>query len=124
MAKLFDFARLIKKYADVFTFQGAVAGGSYKGGQWVPGAPPEPVKLQGAIMPLSEQRVYQSGGTYTTQDRQLYLYRPLPDALDGAKVGYQGHTYSVEQDVDWSAYADVYAYVLRRVSKFEKSAGN
>lgn len=124
MSQLFNFTRLIQKYATAFIFHGVASGGSYKGGEWVPDAPPEPVKMQGAVVPLSAQKVYQLGGSYTTQDRQLYLCSPLPDALKGATAEYQGHTYNVEQDTDWSTYADVYVYLLRRVSEFENAAGN
>lgn len=124
MSQLFNFTRLIQKYSAVFTFHGVASGGSYQGGEWVPNPPPEPVKMQGAVVPLSAQKVYQLGGSYTTQDRQLYLCQPLPGALNGATVEYQEHIYKVEQDTDWSAYADVYVYLLRRVSNFENTAGS
>lgn len=124
MASLYNFTRLIKRYSRAFSFVPAAAStGKYSGGDLVPGPKSEPVIMSGAIVPLSEQKIYQSGGSYTTQDRQLYLCRPLPDALKGASVEYQGHNYSVEQDTDWSAYADVYVYLLKRVSKFENSKG-
>ena len=124
MAQLFNFTRLIQKYSDTFTFHGVASDGSYKGGEWVPDAPPEPIKKQGAIVPLTAQKVYQLGGSYTTQDRQLYMCSSLPDVLKGATVEYQEHTYNVEQDADWSTYADVYVYLLRRVSKFENTEGS
>lgn len=124
MAQLFNFTRLIQKYSTTFTFHGIASGGSYKGGEWVPNPAPKPVQMQGAIVPLTAQKVYQLGGSYTTQDRQLYMCSPLTDALKSATVEYQGHTYNVEQDADWSAYADVYVYLLRRVSKFENAEGS
>ncbi len=122
MANLYDFTRLIQKYSRTFTFQGVSSEGRYSGGQWISDPAPPPQRMQGAIVPLTAQKVYQLGGTYTTQDRQLYMASPLPDALKGARIIDQDHQYSIEQAADWSNYADVFVYLLRRVSQFEKPA--
>jgi hypothetical protein len=120
--KLYNFARLIQRYSCDFDFLPA-ASGTYDAGKWVPGEAPASPK-HGAIVPMSKQKLYQPGGTYTTQDRQLFMTSPLPDALEGAHVQSKGNIYTIEQDTDWSDYADVYAYVLRRVSQFDRPASS
>lgn len=119
--KLYNFARLIRKYSTTFCFY-VQNGGHYESGKWVTG---ESAKYEatGAIIPMSESRIRESGGAYTSKDRELYMMQPIPDSLRGAQVCYQGCTYSVEAETDYRDYADVYVYVLKWVSLFDKEAG-
>lgn len=112
MKKLYNFKRLIKKYSVDFCLHRTQ--GQYVHGKWVAGG--ELVKnMRGAIVPMSLKKVYHSGGTYTTDDRELYLSKPLELPLSDLKVVYKGNIYSVEQGRDFDEYADVATYNLKWV---------
>lgn len=117
--KFYNFNRLIDKYSVNFTFVSR-GDGEYVGGQWVKGNEIKKT-CKGAIVPLSDQKIYQSGGTYTSRDRQLYTKTKLFDALNESKVVYKNNLYSIESEVDYDDYADVYVYTLKWVSVFDKS---
>ena len=119
--KLYNFTRLIQKYSTRFYFLTQTKG-HYESGKWVEG---EPIMQEatGAIVPMSESRIRQSGGVYTSKDRQLYMLQPIPKALQGTKVCYQDCVYSVEAETDYRDYADVAVYTLKWVSLFDKEAG-
>lgn len=112
MGKLYNFTRLINKYKCDYTLlyhaEGKYEGGLYKDGETI-----TEIKT-GAIVPISSKKIYQSGGTYSAKDKQLYSLTRIPKALLGAKVLYQGNTYSIEEDADYSEFADVFIYVLRK----------
>lgn len=111
--KLYNFKRLINKYSVKFCLH-RIQGG-YVGGKWELGG--ELVKeMRGAIVPIGEKRVYSSGGTYTSQDRELYTTERLKDALCDLRVVHNGNTYTVEGVKDFGDYADVYVYTLKWVS--------
>ncbi len=112
--KLYNFTRLISKYKTTFEIVDK-KGGYYNGGIWEPGES-ETIKKQGAIVPMSERKLYQQGGTYTTQDRELYMFEKIPESLSDNYVIYKGNRYKIEEETDYSEYSDVYVYVLRRVS--------
>ena len=113
--KLYNFTRLIQKYSLDFTVH-QKKGGEYVAGKWVDG---EPVvtPMRGAVVPLSEKKIYDSGGTYTTQDRELYLTRRLDGDLSALTVCFKGNTYAVEESRNFEDYADVAVYVLKWISK-------
>lgn len=118
--KLYNFARLIQKYSAEFQFL-VQTEGHYESGEWVESE--EIVETgTGAIIPMSESRIRDSGGVYTTQDRQLYMLHRIPEALKGAQIRYKGILYSVENEISHEDYADVYVYVLKWVSLFDKGA--
>lgn len=112
--KLYNFKRLINKYSVTFSLHRTQ--GSFVGGRWELGG--EVIgEMRGAIVPLSEKKIYGSGGTYTTQDRELYLTKPLTHPLSDLKVVYKGNSYSVEDGRNFEDYADVAVYTLKWVSK-------
>ena len=117
--KLYNFDKLIDKYSVDFLFV-TNEKGKYVGGQWFKG---DEIKTpwKGAIVPLSDQKIYQSGGTYTSYDRQLFTRTKLSDALKESKVIYKNNMYSIENEVDYDDYCDAYVYVLKWVSNFDKS---
>ena len=117
MAKLYNFVRLIAKYSVEYTVT-IKAKGSYVDGKYQQGVPTESTE-RGAIVPLAQRKIYQSGGAYTTNDRQLYRTTPITDALEDVTVKYKGNTYNVEEETDYSDYGDVYVYLLKWVSKFD-----
>jgi len=112
--KLYDFTRLINKYSTTFLLCQKTEG-KYVYGKWEDGQVIE-TEMTGAIVPMSERKIYSSGGTFTTQDRELYLTCPLTGLLSDFSVKYKGNKYSVEESRDYEEYADVAIYTLRRVS--------
>lgn len=113
--KLYNFTRLIRKYSVDFTLV-RTQGGSFVSGKWVDGGEVR-TEMRGAIVPMGERKIYSSGGVYTTDDRELYLLKPLEAPLSGLTVIHNKNTYSVEQSRDFADYADVALYTLKWVSK-------
>lgn len=111
--------RLIKKYSNPFTVE-IEKDGDYDGGLYVPGEK-NIYELTGAIVPLGERKLYHLGGSYTEQDRDLYMKDKIPDALRQGIVRYKGNTYTIEQETDFGDYADAYIYRLKRVSVNDKT---
>lgn len=118
--KLYDFKRLIRKYGVEFCLhrtQGAFVGGKWEsGGESV-------TNLIGAIVPISDRKIYDMGGTYSNSDRELYLIEPLTAPLDEYKVVYKGNMYSVEVGRNFEDYADAAIYTLRWHSKVVSEHG-
>ena len=119
MRKLYDFKRLINKYSNSVELL-TEHEGSYIGGVWKAGLLTRDF-IQGAVIPMSESKIYQSGGTLSKTDRQLYTICPIPSPLANSKIKYKDKIYSIEEDTDYSDYADAYSYVLKWVSGFDKS---
>lgn len=118
MGLLYDFERLIDKYSnkvEIITQQS----GQYVNGRYVAAAD-EVNNISGAVIPLKDEKIYQSGGTLTKSDRQLYTKEPISNDLNGVKVRYKGKTYKVEEDTDYSDYGKIYVYVLKRVDSFDR----
>ena len=112
--KLYNFKRLIKKYSVTFCLHKSQGG--YVSGKWEEGG--ELVKeMRGAIVPMSDRKIYGSGGTYTSQDRELYVSEPLEGSLSDVKVVYKDNTYAVEEGRNFEDYADAAVYTLKWVSK-------
>lgn len=113
--KLYNFKRLIRKYSVKFTLIQS-SQGKFVSGRWEQGERVETL-MYGAIVPLSERKIYSSGGTYTEQDRELYLTKPLNAPLSDFQVVHNTNTYAVEQGRNFEDYADVAVYTLKWVSK-------
>lgn len=112
--KLYNFTRLINKYSVPFCLHRSQ--GRYVAGKWEEGG--EIVQnMRGAIVPISDRKVYDSGGTYTTKDRELYLLSPLEGDLSEYRVVYNGNYYAVEAGRSFEDYADVTIYTLKYQSK-------
>lgn len=119
MKQIFDFDRLIKKYSVDCKLHAEAAGGSYVGGEWVPEAAPPPIDVSGAIVPMTDRKIYQSGGTYTEQDREFITHTEIP--LEPAhSLVYKGVKYQVQGNTDYSDYAGFYAYNLKRIGAFDR----
>lgn len=110
--QLYDFKRLITKYgvpAQLHKKQG-----EYVAGKWIENK--EVVsEITGAIVPISDQKIYQSGGTLTKNDREWFISEALTGSLIDFTVVYKGNTYTVEESRDYTDYANVATYVLKRV---------
>jgi hypothetical protein len=112
--KLYNFKRLINKYSVTFCLHHMQGG--YVGGKWEQGG--ERVEsMSGAIVPIRDRKIYGSGGTYTEQDRELYVLKTLKAPLSDYKVVYKGNAYSVEDGRNFEDYADVMVYTLKWMSK-------
>ena len=113
--KLYNFKRLVRKYSVTFELITHEAG-TYKDGRYVETESVTASKT-GAIVPLSQRKIYQSGGTLSTTDRQLYMLERITEPLNNATVKYKGKTYKIEEDTDYTDYSDVSVYVLKWVGK-------
>lgn len=110
--QLYNFKRLISKYS--VTAQLHTKQGSYVAGKWVENDD-NVQEVHGAIVPISDRKIYQSGGTLTQNDREWYLSEALTGSLSDFKVVYDGNKYTVEESRDYTDYANVAVYVLKRV---------
>ena len=118
MGQYFNFEYLIRKYQTEFTAiipgeKTKNSAGFYETGE------PKQVKLQGAIIGMRESRVISSNGTYTAQDKTLYMLEPLENALQKAKVIHKGNVYSVESVRENAEFTGVWVYFLKYVSVFK-----
>ena len=77
--------------------------------------------FRGAVMPVPERVVYESGGRYTREDRVIYSTWGLPIK---SKIVYRNAIYSVEDAADYTEYSDFFQYVVRRVSAFDGLPGD
>ena len=123
MGLRFDFTRLLKKYSVACQLIRETGGGKYEGGNWVPDPPGEPETIQGALIPMTDRKIYQSGGTYTAQDRELITQTGIP-LEPAAYILHQGTRYHVESENDYSEYAGFHDYNLKRVTAFDRPKGN
>lgn len=116
---MYRFDRLIKKYSVNCKLLLEAAGGSYVGGEWVPEAAPAPIDVSGAVVPMTDRKIYQSGGTYTEQDREFITHTEIP--LEPAhSLVYKGVKFQVQGNTDYSDYAGFYTYNLKRIGAFDR----
>lgn len=73
MGLLYDFTDLIHKYSVEGKLIQESGKGEYIGGNWIPAPASEPKMIKGALLPMTKQKIYQSGGTYTENDRELII---------------------------------------------------
>lgn len=92
-------------------------------GDWVKG---ESIKetLRGAIIAHRENKIFRSSGTLTSQDKALYMLRPIKNSLHGAKVVHNGNVYHIGDLLENSEFTGVYAYTLKFVSAFSEVGEN
>ena len=117
MGKLYDFTRLINKYSSSVELI-TETDGQYVNGMWQGGLSTV-TTIQGAVVPLSERKIYQSGGTLSSTDRQFYTTCKITAPLKNVKIRYKGKTYSVEEETDYGDFSDAYIYVLKWVNSFD-----
>ena len=114
---LYKFERLIKKYTvscKLINFKE----GKWQGGEWVSGENEE-TDIKGAIVPISEKRINNSGGDYKQGDCEFITVKPLELNSD-TYIIYNDKRYKLEDSTDYSEYADFYTYIARRVSAFDR----
>lgn len=120
---MYEFADLIEEYATDCTI--VVPGeGKYSGGEYVAGEPTE-TTVRAAMIPMSQTKIYQSGGAYNSQDREMYI-KTADDIinLEKQKKTYVKHgerLYKVDAaDLYGEDYADFNHYTLKRVESFDQ----
>lgn len=115
----FDFSDVIQDYSDTFTVITHTEGGYDDAGDWQDGQD-ERDELTGAIISFKESKVFRAEGKITTNDKRLFMQKPLPDALMGASVVHDGKKYTIESEHENATFTGVYSYFLRYVSAFGK----
>lgn len=116
--KYFNLDSLIDKYSVDFTVISTSEGSYNDLGDWVSGNTIETTK-RGAIIGISDTKMYRSEGMLTSKDRELYMKESLGCDFDNAHVVYNGIKYKVESmPNDNHEFTGVYAYTLKYVSAF------
>ena len=113
---LYNFARLIKKYS-VSCQLVSISEGSWKAGEWQEGAT-ETTEIKGAVVPITEKRIQNSGGTYRQGDCEFITTQPI-EINSNTYLVHNGKKYKLQDSTDYSDYADFNIYVARRVSAFD-----
>lgn len=120
---LYNFERLIEKYSvecELVSFCGAWKAGVYKESELLK------EKINGAVVPITEKRIQGSGGSYKQGDCEFITTQPIEITSDTFLVVHD-KKYKLEDNTDYSDYADFNIYVARRVSSFDRtgeSTGN
>lgn len=115
--RYFNFNNLITKYSRDFTIIKQT--GNYNdSGDYI--KEPSKYNLNGAIISLTENKIYRSEGTLTAQDKVLYMLTPIDDALMSGIVVFKGNSYRIEAQSgnDNDEFTGVYTYTLKFVSAF------
>lgn len=119
--KLYNFARLIQKYTvncQLVSFQE----GHWSAGVWQEGQQ-SISDIRGAIVPISEKRINNSGGYYKQGDCEFITLQTIEINSDTFLV-YKDKKYKLQDTTDYSEYADFNTYVARRVSAFDTTGTN
>lgn len=121
----FNFSRLIAKYSRPFMVAVRSEGSYDSKGDWKEG---EPIytEINGAIMAISQRKVYNSNGIYTTLDKSLYMTSPIDKALLQAEIIFNDNVYKIEEvrGADNDVFTGVYNYILKYVSAFGGDTGD
>lgn len=111
------FKRLIKKYEISIQLRYEEKG-NYVDGEYISGAITfEHKKI--AMFPLSQQKIYDLGGSYTTEDFQAITLEEI-SLEKSPHVYYKEKLYKLEPDGSYDNYADVYNYIMKRVDNFDR----
>ena len=113
---LYHLQRLIKKYTVCCKLENTQEG-EWVAGEWVEGETTT-TDIAGAIVPISEKRINNSGGDYKQGDCEFITTNPLELNSD-TYILYKDKRYKLEDSTDYSDYSDFYTYIARRVSAFD-----
>lgn len=119
--KLYNFARLIKKYAvscQLVSFEE----GSWNAGKWQEGQCTTR-DISGAKVPITEKRIQNSGGSYNQGDCEFITTEAITINSNTYLVD-NDKKYKLEDTTDYIDYADFNTYVARRVSAFDTTGKN
>jgi hypothetical protein len=68
--------------------------------------------VRGIVVPLSPSELrYAEGGTYTIEDRKVYVYEAFQE---GQKIRYKGKVYTIDAEKDYFDTEGLYIYVAKR----------
>lgn len=112
----FDFYELINKYSTSFKALIASENSYDDTGEY--SCIKEERELTGAIIGISDSKLYRSAGTLTDKDKYLFMFEPLP--LNDTEIIHKNNRYKVEEQVENSEFTGVYQYTLKYVSAFNK----
>lgn len=118
--KFFNFKALIDQFTVTFTIEYPLTSDEAVEYDWlgkeIPTKQKVPMTGKGALIPMSQKNIYQSGGRLTEADRQLYsLDHNIPNK---SKITYKGMIYHVESKTPYEDYADFSTYTLKGVDAF------
>lgn len=119
--RMYNFAKLIKKYSAACQLV-TIAEGSWHAGSWREGEKTE-TPINGAVVPIAEKRIQNSGGFYQQGDCDFITLTPV-EITSNTYLVYKGKTYKLMDSTDYSEYADFNTYVARRVSSFDTAGKN
>lgn len=119
--KFFNFKPLIEQYTVNFLLEYPQDTDKPKVyddlGKLIPAPPSEPIAAKGALIPLPQRLIYESGGRLTEADRQLYsLDHNIPLK---SRITYKGLKYYVESKTPYEDFADFSTYTLKGVDAFD-----
>lgn len=118
---LYRFERLIRKYAVTCQLV-SVSEGTWSAGKKTQGATTI-TEISGAVVPITEKRIQNSGGSYKQGDCEFITTQPIV-INSNTHIIHKGKTYKLEDSTDYSDYADFNVYVARRVSAFDTAGTN
>lgn len=121
MIKRNAFHRLLASYERPVELVGNEEG-QYVDGEYVAGVAVTE-SWAAVVTPISERKAYDSGGSYTTQDKQLTAISPV-DLARFSQVRIYGQIYDLELDGSYDMYVDAYNYIAKRVDSFDQSKSN
>lgn len=113
---LYNFARLIKKYAVSCQLLNTTEG-SWQAGVWKEGETTTE-DISGAVVPITEKRIQNSGGSLKQGDCEFITTQPVIIHSNTYLI-HKDKKYKLEDSTDYSDYADFNIYVARRVSAFD-----
>lgn len=92
----------------------AVEGYYDDGGDWVP---PQftntETPLECAFLPIRRKIMQSFPNMYTSDDREVFTRTKL---TKGAKITYNGATYTVDTETDYSLYSGFFVYLVKAVN--------
>lgn len=112
----FDFYDLINKYSCIFKAFIASKSNYDDVGEY--SCTKEEKAFTGAIIGISDSKIYRSAGTLTDKDKYLFMFEELP--LNDTEVIYKNNRYKVEEQVENAEFTGVYQYTLKYVNAFNK----
>lgn len=115
MMQYFDFTDLVEKYITEFTTILSSEGGYDSKGEY--SYTKTEKTLTGAIISISDGKIYRSDGTLTDKDKYLFMFEPIP--LNNTSIVYKNNRYRVEEQVENAEFTGVYQYTLKYVSAFK-----
>ena len=116
---LYKFERLISKYSVACQLVN-ISEGSWKAGVWQEGAT-NTTDIEGAIVPMSEKRINNSGGDYKQGDCEFITLTPI-EINSNTYLVYKDKKYKLQDSTNYSDYADFNIYIARRVSAFDTAS--